>query len=105
MSAPIRTLPASPIEVGTLTVSPGSRARTQIDLIELADGSRVSLPVVIINGARPGPRLYLGAAIHGDEVNGVSILSEALAKLDPTKLAGSILCVPVQHPLSFYADH
>jgi predicted deacylase len=105
MSAPIRRLPVGPIEVGKLVVPPGQRARTQLDLIELADGSKVSLPIVVINGAKPGPRLYLGAAIHGDEVNGVSILSEALAKLDPARLAGSILCVPVQHPLSFYADH
>ena len=105
MSAPIRTLPAGPIEIDALTVPPGGRARTQIDLVELADGSKVNLPVVVINGAKPGPRLYLGAAIHGDEVNGVSILSEALAKIDPVSLAGSILCVPVQHPLSFYADH
>ncbi len=105
MSTAIRTLPVGPVEIGALVVPPGRRARTQIDLIELADGSKVSLPVVVINGTRPGPRLYLGAAIHGDEVNGVSILSEALAKLDPAQLAGSILCVPVQHPLSFYADH
>jgi predicted deacylase len=61
--------------------------------------------VVVINGAQPGPRLYLGAAIHGDEVNGVAILSEALAPLDPRALAGSIVCVPVQHPLAFQADH
>src|SRR6267143_1513971 len=88
-----------------LSVQPGSMQRTRVELMQLADGATVSIPLMVINGAKPGPRLYLGAAIHGDEVNGVSILSEALAKLDPTRLAGSILCVPVQHPLSFYADH
>ena len=105
MSAAIRSLPTGPIELGALTVPPGRRARTQLDLVELADGSKVGLPVVVINGAKPGPRLYLGAAVHGDEVNGVAILSDALARLDPARLSGSILCVPVQHPLSFYADH
>jgi uncharacterized protein len=105
MNIPVESHDVAPFTVGATTVAPGARARTQIELIELADGAKVRLPVVLINGARPGPRLYLGAAIHGDEVNGVAILSEALADLDPMKLAGSIICVPVQHPLAFYADH
>ncbi|HJU20292.1 MAG TPA: succinylglutamate desuccinylase/aspartoacylase family protein [Stellaceae bacterium] len=105
MSIPIRSLDPAPLTVGQIPVAPGSRARTQLDLIELADGAKVRLPVVAINGARPGPRLYLGAAIHGDEVNGVAILAEALAGVDLARLSGSILCVPVQHPLAFHADH
>jgi predicted deacylase len=105
MSVPVGSRNVGPLTVGPTTVAPGARARTHLDLVELADGAKVRLPVVVINGARPGPRLYLGAAIHGDEVNGVAILSEALAELDPHALAGSIICVPVQHPLAFYADH
>jgi hypothetical protein len=105
MSAPVTSHEPAPLTVGGTTVAVGARTRLQIDLIELADGAKVKLPVVVINGARRGPRLYLGAAIHGDEVNGVAILSEALAQLDPGTLAGSIICVPVQHPLAFYADH
>ncbi|HXP72767.1 MAG TPA: succinylglutamate desuccinylase/aspartoacylase family protein [Stellaceae bacterium] len=105
MTIPVASHEPAPLSVGETTVQPGSRARLQIDLVELADGAKVRLPVVVINGARRGPRLYLGAAIHGDEVNGVAILSEALAELDPGTLGGSIICVPVQHPLAFYADH
>lgn len=105
MSIPIRSFDPAPLTVGETTVAPGSRARTQIDLLELADGTKVRLSVAAINGTRPGPRLYLGAAIHGDEVNGVAILAEALADIDPARLRGSILSVPVQHPLAFHADH
>lgn len=105
MNRDIRSFPVGPLVVGDISVAPGSRIRTHLDLVELADGMTVKLPVVIVNGARPGPRLYLGAAIHGDEVNGVAILSETLAAIDPAALAGGIVCVPVQHPLAFYADH
>src|SRR5260370_26386120 len=105
MSIPMVTHAAAPLIVAGATVEAGTRARLQLDLIELADGAKVRLPVVVINGANRGPWLYLGAAIHGDEANGVAILSEMLAELDPTTLAGSIICVPVQHPLAFYADH
>jgi uncharacterized protein len=105
MSIPIRGFDPAPLTIGAATVAPGSHARAQLDLIELADGAKVRLSVVVINGARPGPRIYLSAAIHGDEVNGVAILAEALAGIDPATLCGSIVCVPVQHPLAFQADH
>ena len=93
------------LDVAGICVAPGTRRRHSIELTELADGTRVSIPLDLVNGARPGPRLYLGAAIHGDEVDGVGILFRALAGVDPKRLQGSIVCVPVQHPLSFHADH
>jgi len=76
-----------------------------VELVELADGTRVSLPLLLVNGAAAGPRLYLGAAIHGDEVNGVAIVARVLAELEPTALAGSVVAVLVQNPLAFHADH
>jgi uncharacterized protein len=105
MSIPIRSLEPAPLTIGQSTVAPGLRIRTQLDLIELADGAKVRLSVIAIKGAGPGPRIYLGAATHGDEVNGVAILAGALTDIDPARLCGSILCVPVHHPLAFHADH
>jgi predicted deacylase len=93
------------MQVAGVTVAPGTKRRHAIELVELADGTRISLPVFLLNGATAGSRLYLGAAIHGDEVNGVAILARVLAELDPATLAGSIVAVLVQNPLAFHADH
>lgn len=93
------------LDVAGISVEPGTRIRHSLKLVELADGTSISLPLDLINGAEPGPRFYLGAAIHGDEVDGVAILFRALAGIDPAKMRGSVVCVPVQHPLSFHADH
>ena len=99
-----RILP-SPLLVGGASVAPGTKAVLDVPLTELSDGTIIPLPVVVINGARPGPRLYVGAAIHGDEVAGVSIIAGVLKDMDPRALSGSIIAVPVQHPLAFHADH
>lgn len=96
---------AKPRTLAGITVPPATRTRHTIELVELADGTRVSLPLMLVNGAFDGPRFYLGAAIHGDEVNGVEILSRVVSRLDPARLAGSITCVPVQNPLAFQVDH
>jgi predicted deacylase len=97
--------PPSPITIGAASVAPGSKAILDLPLTELSDGTIIRLPVVVINGAKPGPRLYVGAAIHGDEVAGVAIITGVLKDIEPHALSGSIIAVPVQHPLAFHADH
>ena len=93
------------MDVTGLTVARGTKRRHAIELVELADGTRISIPALFVNGAAAGPRLYLGAAIHGDEVNGIAILARVLSELDPAALAGSIVAVLVQNPLALHADH
>lgn len=93
------------MSIAGIEVHPRQRVRKALPFVELPDGTNVDVPLLLINGAKPGPRLYLGAAIHGDEVTGTAILSEALTKVDPRTLTGQIVCVPLQHPLSFQADH
>ena len=96
---------AKEMYVAGLSIPAGSGIRHALEVTELADGSRIMLPLLLINGAFPGPRLYLGAAIHGDEVNGVEILFRVCAQVQPDTLAGSIVCVLVQNPLAFQAEH
>lgn len=93
------------LEIHGVSALPGTSARGAIPFAELPDGTKISLPIRLVNGRHPGPRLYLGATIHGDEVNGVAITSEALGRIDPNKLAGQIVCLPLQQPLAFHADH
>jgi hypothetical protein len=88
-----------------LAVPAGSAVRHSIEVAELADGTQITLPLLLMNGVADGPRLYLGAAIHGDEVTGIAILSQLCAQVPPARLAGSILCVLVQNPLAFQVEH
>ena len=91
--------------IAGVTVPPGTRARTAVELTELPDGTLVRLPVALVHGARPGPTFYLGAAIHGDEANGVAIATRVLASVNPAAFSGRLICVPVQNPLAFQVDH
>ncbi len=95
----------SVFEIEGLAVPAGEERRGSVPVLSLADGSSMALPLRVMHGARPGPVLYLGAAIHGDEVNGVAILARALSLVDPAALRGSVVCIPVQHPLALLADH
>lgn len=97
--------PVERIELYGTSVEPGTLKRGSIPFAELPDGNKINLPTVIVNGSRSGPRMYLAAGIHGDEVNGVAILSEVLSRIDPANFSGQIFCLPLQQPLAFHADH
>lgn len=52
------------------------------------------VPVVVVKGAKPGPRLLLTAGIHGDELNGIAVIQRLAREVDPAKLSGSLVMVP-----------
>ncbi len=56
------------------------------------------VPVIVVKGANPGPRLMLTAGIHGDELNGIAVLHRLAASIDPATLSGTITLVPGLNP-------
>ena len=56
------------------------------------------VPVVVVKGAVPGPRLLITAGIHGDELNGIAAIHRLAASVDPAKLAGTLVMVPGLNP-------
>lgn len=56
------------------------------------------VPLVVVKGAAPGPRLLLTAGIHGDELNGIAVLHRLAGGIDPAKLAGTLTLVPGLNP-------
>lgn len=76
-------------------VPPGEKRHLQYSIGKTYLGNSIELPVTIINGAQPGSRVFLSAAIHGDELNGVKVLQEVAAQYDPSDLHGTIVCLHV----------
>jgi predicted deacylase len=68
---------------------------------ELFEGVPVSTPVLAVNGALPGPKLCLTAAVHGDELNGVEMVRRVLHDVNPDKLSGAIIGVPIVNVQGF----
>jgi len=48
-----------------------------------------------LHGAKPGLEIWISAAIHGDELNGVPIIRHVLDRIVPEELSGTVLAVPV----------
>ena len=79
------------------------RTRLTLPVSILASGFELSLTVLTIDGAQPGPRVGICAMIHGDEIEGLLILRELWRTIDAKELRGSLWLLPVANPLAMEA--
>lgn len=82
-------------------IPPGTYQRLSWSATELFEGVPVATPVLVINGRSPGPTLCLTAAVHGDELNGIEIVRRVMHNIDPAKLSGAVIGVPIVNLQSF----
>ncbi len=102
------------VALGGASAAPGEVARGWFSVAELPTGAPERLPVVIVNGADPGPTLWLTGGVHGDEATGVAVVQDAVETLAGVRsdLAGTVVAVPVVSPAglrrnarhTYYAD-
>lgn len=94
---------ADEVVIGGEAVAPGERRTVSIPISDLATHTQMTMPVHVIRGKRPGPRLFICAALHGDELNGVEIIRRIL-KLSALKgLRGTLVAVPIVNVFGFLA--
>lgn len=84
-----------------MTVERGERKRLKLPVSRLPTETWLELPVEVLHGIKPGPRLWLSATVHGDELNGVEIIRRVLQELRPSELAGTIIAVPIVNVFGF----
>lgn len=85
----------STVCIGGVNVAPGERAYIDLPIADLYTHTPMTMPVQVINGKRAGPTLFVSAAIHGDELNGVEIIRRLLAQKSLKSLRGCLIAVPI----------
>ncbi len=85
---------AEPFTLAGHSIEPGARRAIELPVGRRYTRAEVVLPVEVVHGRKPGPRLFVCAAIHGDEINGVEIIRRLLRR--PLRdLAGTLIAIPV----------
>jgi hypothetical protein len=89
------------IEIDGLHVDPGQSATLELPIAGLYSHAPMNLPLQVICGKRQGPRLFVSAAIHGDEINGVEIIRRLLRLPLLKRLRGTLIAVPIVNVYGF----
>ena len=85
-------------------VDPGETQNVRYGVSETYLGDPIKIPVTIVNGEHPGPTVFLSAAAHGDELNGIEVVREVAHEWDHTDLHGTLVCLPVLNVPGFIAQ-
>ncbi|QDU84721.1 aspartoacylase [Planctomycetes bacterium Pla163] len=93
-----------PLIIAGEEVKPGTRATIQIPVARRYTAGDVALPVRVVHGRKPGPRLFVSAAVHGDEINGVEIIRRLLRQSVLKQMRGALIAVPIVNVYGFIAQ-
>ena len=89
------------LEIGTERIGRGSRKKLELFVARLFDFTDMVIPVEVVRGRKPGPTLFVSAAIHGDEINGVEIIKRLLGRSGLGSIHGTLIAVPVVNVFGF----
>ena len=92
---------ASDLKIAGNRVAAGQRLTINIPLAGIYTHTDMTMPVHVLRGRKPGPRLFVCAAVHGDEIIGVEIIRRLLKFKILKQLRGSLIAVPIVNIYGF----
>jgi len=95
---------ATPFSYDGGEVPPGETEQFRYPVSETYLGDPVRIPVTVINGSHGGPTVFLSAAIHGDELNGIEVVREVAQEWEHEHIHGTLVCLPVLNVQGFVSQ-
>lgn len=86
---------AETIKINSVEIAPGTRMTIDLGLPQLYTHAPMTMPVHVVRGRRDGARMFLSAAIHGDELNGIEVIRRVLKLPALKRLRGTLIAVPI----------
>ena len=87
-------MPEAIFSLGGVEIPKGVNITINLELPKLYN-TPTQLPVRVIRGKRSGPVVFVSAAIHGDELNGIEIIRRFRKLNILKKLKGTLILVPI----------
>lgn len=94
-------MPKTSIEVLGKAISEGKGLQINLDIAKLHTRTKIEVPIIIERAKEPGPTILITGGIHGDEINGVEIVRQLVAKGYHKPQKGMVICIPVVNIFGF----
>lgn len=83
------------LSIGGVSVAAGKTVQLELPVAKLYTDTDMSMPVQVMRGKREGPTLFISAAIHGDELNGIEIIRRLIKHKRLNLIRGTLILVPM----------
>jgi len=91
----------APVSIAGSKIKPGQQVTIHVPVARLYTHTEMTMPVHVVHGKKDGPRLFVSAAIHGDEIIGTEIIRRLMKLKKIKKLKGTLFAVPVVNVYGF----
>ncbi|WGK65984.1 succinylglutamate desuccinylase/aspartoacylase family protein [Croceiramulus getboli] len=82
-------------------ILPGKSAVVNFNIARLYTTSTVEVPIIVERAKKPGPVVLITSGIHGDEINGVEIVRQLIARKINKPAIGTVICIPILNIFGF----
>lgn len=79
----------------------GASREINFNIAKLHTATKIEIPIIIERSKIPGPTILFSAGIHGDEINGVDIVRQLIARRINQPKRGTIICMPILNIFGF----
>lgn len=79
----------------------GTSKEINFNIAKLHTATKIEVPVIVERSKKPGPTILFSAGIHGDEINGVDIVRQLIARKINKPKRGTIICMPILNIFGF----
>jgi predicted deacylase len=79
----------------------GESKTIDFNIAKLFTSTKIEIPIIIERALKPGPTILITAGIHGDEINGVEIVRQLIARKINKPKKGTIICIPILNVFGF----
>lgn len=90
-----------PFLIAGVTIKPGEHKLIELPSASLYAQAPINIPVHVFHGKKQGPRIFISAAIHGDEINGVEIIRRLILNSNLRHIRGTLIAIPVANVHGF----
>lgn len=94
-------MPEENLEILGQSIAPGESRTVDFSMAKLYTNTKVDIPIIIERAKQPGPTVLLTAGIHGDEINGVEIVRQLIAKKMNKPQRGTTISIPILNIFGF----
>jgi predicted deacylase len=94
---------SEPFTLHGVAVAPGEARTIRLGIAAEYTLDAQAMPVRVVRGHEDGPRLFVSAAVHGDELVGVEIIRRLLSLRGLRALRGTLIAVPVVNVYGYEA--
>ncbi len=88
--------------IADMVIEAGTRKTLSLPVPGQSAYTPLSMPVHVIHGDEDGPVLFVSAAIHGDEINGIEIIRQLLQLPQLDNIKGTLICIPIVNVYGFF---